>query len=127
MTREELKEHCKKTVEQCEMWAIHRGEEPSGKVYEEHKTILDILEQEPCDTISREAVLKRIAQFSTEEGSSVRVQPLYSDMYNMPPVTPSRRKGHWITRHYIQNGKSVDMTVCSVCQEEFSYDAETGI
>lgn len=47
MTREELKEHCKKTVEQCEMWAIHRGEEPSGKVYEEHKAILDILEQEP--------------------------------------------------------------------------------
>lgn len=49
MTREELKEHCRKTVEQCEMWAIHRGEEPSGKVYEEHKAVLDILEQEPTD------------------------------------------------------------------------------
>ena len=56
MTREELKEHCKKTVEQCEMWAIHRGEEPSGKVYEEHKLILSILEQEPC----KDAVIAEI-------------------------------------------------------------------
>lgn len=49
------------------------------------------LEQEPCDTISRDAVLKRIAQFSTEEGSSVECQPLYSDVYNMPSVQPSRK------------------------------------
>ena len=54
------------------------------------------LEQEPCDdAISREAVLKRIAQFSVEEGSSVRCQPLYSDVNNMPSVQPSR-KGQWI-------------------------------
>lgn len=47
MTREELKVHCLKQVEHCEMWAKHNGEEPSGKVYEEHKLILELLEQEP--------------------------------------------------------------------------------
>jgi len=46
MTREELKEHCKKQVEGCEMWARHSGEEPHGRVYEEHKLILELLEQE---------------------------------------------------------------------------------
>ena len=60
------------------------------------------LEQEPCDTISRDAVLKRIAQFSTEEGSSVECQPLYSDVYNMPSVQPSR-KWHWIYDETLEN------------------------
>lgn len=46
MTREELKVHCEKQIEQCQMWAKHNGEEPSGKVYEEHKLILELLEQE---------------------------------------------------------------------------------
>lgn len=46
MTREELKVHCKKQIEQCQMWAKHNGEEPSGKIYEEHKLILELLEQE---------------------------------------------------------------------------------
>lgn len=46
MTREELKVHCEKQIENCEMWAIYKGEEPHGKVYEEHKLILELLEQE---------------------------------------------------------------------------------
>ena len=51
MTREELKEHCEKQIENCEMWARCKGEEPHGKVYEEHKLILELLEQE---TVSKE-------------------------------------------------------------------------
>lgn len=47
MTREELKEHCLKQIKNCELWAISKGEKPSGKVYEEHKLILELLEQEP--------------------------------------------------------------------------------
>ena len=47
MTREELKEHCEKQIRVCEMWAHSRGERSSGKVYEEHKLILELLEQEP--------------------------------------------------------------------------------
>lgn len=46
MTREELKNHCQKQVAACEMWAKHNGEEPHGKIYEEHKLILELLEQE---------------------------------------------------------------------------------
>lgn len=88
MTREELKEHCKKTIEQCEMWAIHRGEEPSGKVYEEHKTVLDILEQESCDdVISREAVLEYLK-------SNAEDFPDYHEAIEkvvaMPSIQPSR-------------------------------------
>lgn len=47
MTREELKEHCEKQIENCEMWARCIGEEPHGKIYEEHKLILELLEQWP--------------------------------------------------------------------------------
>lgn len=47
MKREELKKHCQKQIEACELWARHNGEEPHGKVYEEHKLILELLEQEP--------------------------------------------------------------------------------
>ena len=55
MTREVLKRHCLKQIEGREMWAKHKGEEPHGKIYEEHKLILELLEQEPCDdAISRQ-------------------------------------------------------------------------
>ena len=43
MTKEELKEHCKRQVECCEMWARNNGGEPHGKVYEEHKLMLDLI------------------------------------------------------------------------------------
>ena len=51
ITREELKEHCEKQIQMCEMWATAKGEEPSGKIYEEHKLILELLEQKPCRDI----------------------------------------------------------------------------
>ena len=47
MTREELKAHCERQIEECEMWAKYKGIEPSGKIYEEHKLILELLEQKP--------------------------------------------------------------------------------
>ena len=47
MTREELKRHCLKLIESCEKWARCSGVEPYGKVYEENKLILELLEQEP--------------------------------------------------------------------------------
>ena len=47
MTRKELKAHCLKQIENCEVWAKCKGEEPHGKIYEEHKLILELLEQEP--------------------------------------------------------------------------------
>ena len=108
MTREELKEHCEKTVEQCEMWAIHRGEEPSGKVYEEHKAVLDILEQQPCDAISREELLKAIDTWDKFGCDADTKLVRYQDHYvpyihyddvikcikGMPSVT--QKSGKWI-------------------------------
>ena len=92
MTREELKEHCKKTVEQCEMWAIYRSEEPSGKVYEEHKAILDILEQEPCDdAISR--VLERMWNCRGKNATSIDKVKMEQIIREELSVTPSRQ---WI-------------------------------
>lgn len=47
MTREELKEHCKKEIEMCKFWAHDKSEELNGnKIYQEHKLILELLEQE---------------------------------------------------------------------------------
>ena len=43
MTKEELREHCEKQIRACEMWAHSQGERPCGKVYEEHKLILDLI------------------------------------------------------------------------------------
>ena len=45
MTIKELKEHCENQVEMCEKFAHDRGNEPSGKIYEEHKLILKLLEE----------------------------------------------------------------------------------
>ena len=69
MTKEELKEHCEKQMEMCELWAISQGEGPSGKVYEEHKLILELLEQEPCeDAIHRDRTVQDFADKCRECG-----------------------------------------------------------
>lgn len=47
MTRKELKAHCLKEIENCEMWARLNGEERYRKIYEEHELILELLEHEP--------------------------------------------------------------------------------
>lgn len=45
MTKEELREHCEKQVKMCEEWAEANDREPSGKIYEEHKLILDLINE----------------------------------------------------------------------------------
>lgn len=48
MTREELKDHCKRQITRCELWAQGDDEKlNNSKVYQEHKLILELLEQEP--------------------------------------------------------------------------------
>lgn len=39
----------------------------------------------------------------------------------------SRPQGEWIYRRIITKDRSFDMVVCSNCQTEFSWDAETGV
>lgn len=112
MTKGELKEHCKRQVECCEMWARNNGGEPHGKVYEEHKLVLDLintLEQSGEDCVSREQAIKTIStdiQLNLEGRSGLLK---YSDeikdilktlldsqekkLQALPPVTPTQR---WI-------------------------------
>lgn len=82
MTREELKTHCIKQIENCEKWAKFHGEEPHGKVYEEHKLILELLEQEPCeDAISRADAVKVASGYC-------HPQNIANELAKLPPVIP---------------------------------------
>lgn len=75
MTREELKKHCERQIENCEMWARCKGEEPHGKVYEEHKLILELLEQEPIlDKIRAEikALSPKPTAYDVVDGNPVK-------------------------------------------------------
>ena len=151
MTKKELREHCKKQVRECERWAHSRGEKPSGKVYEEHKLILELLKQEPCDDcVSRQAVLDKAWDVSYE-GTYVQVVDV-GDIEELPPVTPikciatvkfskedmqemvnekmkdivaERKKGKWICVHHIENKITYDSWKCSECQHDFDSDEES--
>lgn len=57
MTKEELREHCEKQVKMCEEWAKGNDREPSGKIYEEHKLILDLIK-----ALEQAAYYKNLAQ-----------------------------------------------------------------
>lgn len=93
MTREELKEHCKKQIEMCEMWAKVKGEEPCGKVYEEHKMILELLEQEPCeDCVSRADVKEQMLRYGFH-APDMTVTEFVEDL---PSVTSQPKTGRWI-------------------------------
>ena len=113
MTREELKAHCIRQVEQCERWAELKGEEPSGKMYEEHKLILELLDQAPCeDAISRQAVLDLINTDWKYEGLEIEIS-------NLPSVIPQPKTGRWIDRWdkiFLCENKD-----CSIC----GYTAQT--
>lgn len=106
MTREELRNHCIRTVELCELFAIDKGEKPKGKVYEEHKLILDILDTEPCeDCISREQA--RELMYSKQDALTEY------DLDSLPSVTPARKRGKWIYPNV--PAQYVDGQECSEC------------
>lgn len=110
MTREELKEHCKKQIEMCEMWAKAKGENPCGKVYEEHKLILELLKQQPCtDVVSRQAVLDQAVDY----GSKTYLIPVNS-VKSLPPVTPAERTAYWINKTLIYKGETKGERDCYV-------------
>jgi ribosomal protein L37E len=125
MTKEELKEHCKKQIERYEFWAKARGENPCGKIYEEHKLILELLEQEPCeDCISRQAVLDYLDKMPSELTSDGRrmvrrrtLEEYISD--TLPSVTPQPKVGRWI---------NIDAThsKCDRCGAVFEIASENG-
>lgn len=119
MTREELKEHCKKQIEMCEFWAKAKGENPCGKVYEEHKMILELLEQEPCEDAVSRAELKKWLDINFSFGGALRKLELFDRLdRDLPSVTPQPKIGNWITHEEKFNalGMAVKGGVkCSEC------------
>ena len=84
MTREELKAHCQRQIENCEMWARYKEEAPHGKVYEEHKLILELLEQETVskEVYDHEYFLRKELEFKIDklqrqlEEQAVKAEPI---------------------------------------------------
>ena len=118
MTREELKEHCEKQIEMCEMWAISKGKKPSGNIYEEHKLILELLEQEPCDgAVNRQAVLNTLDNMDkalNEDRTVENYKELLKECYEvLPSVTAQQKTGHWIKDY--DNSALDGLYHCSVC------------
>lgn len=119
MTREELKEHCEKQIEMCEMWATGKGKKPSGNIYEEHKLILELLEQEPCeDVIDRAEAMTEIMMFAKnvkfdEEDIYIKVSDAVQLLRDLPSVTTQPTKGHWIKDY--DNSALDGLYHCSVC------------
>ena len=69
------------------------------KVYEEHKLILELLEREPCDAISRQAVLDGLGSIAKVKAKSDAQKALMGRVMffteQLPSVTPQPKTGHW--------------------------------
>lgn len=91
MTKEELKQHCEKQVECCETWARNNGGKPHGKIYEEHKLILDLInelqdksyelwkesyEEEHLRNIRLEEKIKALEQQPSDDVMAIHTQGL---------------------------------------------------
>lgn len=92
MTKEELKEHCERQIKMCEEWAKGNGREPSGKTYEEHKLILELLEQPTSDDcVSRAEVideLNRLGRNAFKDDTDY--DNFFAFVDSLPPVTPTQ-------------------------------------
>lgn len=81
---------------------------------------MEALKREPCeDAISRQAVLNKILKFSVTAGRNVSVKGLWTEVNDLPSVTPQPKAGHWILADE-QNKEDVENDnyrfICSKCQ-----------
>ena len=95
----------------------------SGMSDEQIKSVIDAFTCEDC--ISRKATIDAIYKKHVGGKDAVENAPI-NDLYacgleeaidaveNMPPVTPSRLTGHWIT-----NSDYPDKLICSECNSKF--------
>ena len=97
MTREELKAHCKRQIEQFERIEKIMPVTPNDwKRYEEHKLVLELLEQEPCeDAVSREEAVKVLRADPSFVCTGDKAQAI-TDILSLPSVTPQPKIAHWI-------------------------------
>lgn len=70
------------------------------------------------DTISRQAAIDAFYQYPNINWTTLDVM---EKIDKVPSAQP--KKGKWHQRFYPQ----IEMMVCSECNNEFSYDAETGV
>lgn len=115
MTRKELREHCERQIQQFEqVKKIMPVTLNDFKRYEEHKLILELLEQEPCeDYVSRQAVLEifgYVMDYWKEHAIDVEPHEIEDaiieqytftaeELSKLPLVTPQTKVGHWIAQN----------------------------
>ena len=80
------------------------------------KNIMELKHAPDEDAISRKAVLEQAWTLEYPDSSSEKVVSV-KDIEQLPSVTPSRHKGHWIPIPY-QLDYDTD-AICSLCHEEF--------
>jgi hypothetical protein len=97
MTREELKEHCLKQVACCEEMAKLRGDEPHGRIYEEHKLILELLEEEPF--INKPCISRGVC----EHDKNAVLDKIRTEIEH-------RRQRYKTTMHYIEAAREQELS-----------------
>lgn len=132
MTREELKEHCERQVQHFERVEKIVAVTPNDwKRYEEHKLILELLEQEPCeDAIDRAEAMTEIMMFAEnvkfdEEDIYIKVSDAVQLLRDLPSVTAQPTKGHWIKDY--DNSALDGLYHCSVCGRKLWIPKEESI
>ena len=77
------------------------------------------------DSISRQAAIDTLCDNCDNPQAVCAHYPCkqYTSIETLPSAQPERKKGKWHQRFYPQ----IEMMVCSECNNEFSYDAETGV
>ena len=116
VTLEELKQHCIKTIEACEqIKRIPNVRITDDRRSQEHKLVLQLIEEheqrQSTDAVSREEAVKVLRADPSFICTGDKAQAI-TDILSLPPVTPERPKGEWISTN--PPGKS-DNIVCTVC------------
>lgn len=113
MTREELKRHCLKQIEGCEMWARYKGEEPHGKVYEEHKLILELLGQEPLE-------VGKLPPVTQEPKTVLYSGDGYANGYMVYDMAECPNCGY----EYEESDKDWGLSFCPNCGQSLNWEIE---
>ena len=89
------------------------GYKPNEEMFD---MAIKALEQEPCeDAVDRKAVDQNIYDYAESNGLSYA--NLKNAILDVPSVTPTRKKGKWITKPHVYG-----VTYCSECDFELKID-----
>ena len=125
MNNREVIEWLRKKAETVPMPGARKMYQAAAKALEAAQPELGTnLAEVGTECISRQAVIDLLKQMR-KDGDMIpwEGKDVFARIRKLPSAQPERRKGKWHRRFYPQ----IEMMVCSECQEEFSYDAETGI